>query len=304
MSPELSLINSITASLQTRGGRVVRGIGDDASVVKALKLCVTSVDSVVEGVHFRLDDPGLSFQDIGWRALASALSDIAAMGAQTGEAYVALGIPPHVSESQALELMSGAQELAELTETSILGGDVVSAPALFASVTIVGWAERDQKLLGRDAARPGDLIGVTGTLGGRPRRPQPRLREGRAIAPAGAHAMIDLSDGLATDALHIARSSGVVLKIDLDRLPTDEQTQITADRLGIPAWQAAATAGEDYELCVCAPRKRAERVSQACERVGSTLTWVGHVSDGEPDVVLRHEGRKQMLMGFEHRWQS
>jgi thiamine-monophosphate kinase len=304
LSPELSLIDSITASLQTRGGRIVRGIGDDASVVKALKLCVTSVDSVVEGVHFRLDDPELSFQDIGWRALAGALSDIAAMGAQTGEAYMALGIPSHVSESQALELMEGAQELAELTETSILGGDVVSAPALFASVTIVGWAERDQKLLGRDAARPGDLVGVTGTLGGRPRRPLPRLREGRAIAPAGAHAMIDLSDGLATDALHIARSSGVALKIDLDRLPTDEQTQITAERLGIPAWQAAATVGEDYELCVCVPRKRAERVSQACERVGATLTWVGHVSEGEPDLVLRHEGRKQVLAGFEHRWQS
>ncbi len=302
MSPELSLIDSITATLQTRGGRVVRGIGDDASVVKALKLCVSSIDSIVEGVHFRLDDPELSFQDIGWRALACALSDIAAMGAQTGEAYMALGIPSHVSESQALELMAGARELAELTDTAILGGDVVSAPVLFATVSIVGWAERDQKLLGRDGARAGDLVGVTGTLGGRSRRPLPRLREGRAIAPAGAHAMIDLSDGLASDARHIARSSGVVLEIDLERLPTDEQTQRTAERLGIPAWQAAASAGEDYELCVCVPRKRAERVSQACERVGAKLTWVGHVSEGEPDLVLRHEGRKQALMGFEHRW--
>jgi thiamine-monophosphate kinase len=302
LSPELSLIDSITATLQTRGGRVVRGIGDDASVVKALKLCVTSIDSIVEGVHFRLDDPKLSFQDIGWRALAGALSDIAAMGAQTGEAYVALGIPSHVSERQALELMDGARELAELTDTMILGGDVVSAPALFASVSIVGWAERDQKLLGRDGARADDLVGVTGTLGGRPRRPLPRLREGRAIAPAGAHAMIDISDGLASDARQIARSSGVVLKIDLDQLPIDEHTQRTAEQLGIPAWQAAATAGEDYELCVCAPRKRAERVSQACERIGAKLTWVGRVSEGEPDVVLRHEGRKQALVGFEHRW--
>lgn len=302
MSPELSLIDSITATLQTRGGRVVRGIGDDASVVKALKLCVTSIDSVVEGVHFRLDDPELSFEDVGWRALASALSDIAAMGAQTGEAYVALGIPSHVSESQALALMDGARELAALTDTTILGGDVVSAPALFASVTVVGWAERDQKLLGRDGARPGDLVGVTGTLGTAPRQPLPRLREGRAIAPAGAHAMIDLSDGLASDARHIARSSGVTVEIDLDRLPTDEQTQRTAERVGVPTWEAAATAGEDYELCVCAPRKRAERVRQACERVGAQLTWVGHVSEGEPEVVLRHEGRKQTLVGFEHRW--
>jgi thiamine-monophosphate kinase len=302
LSPELSLIDSITATLPARGRRVVRGVGDDASIVKALKLCVTSIDSVVEGVHFRLDDPKLSFQDIGWRALAGALSDIAAMGAQTGEAYVALGIPSHVSETQALDLMAGARELAELTDTLILGGDVVSAPALFASVTVVGWAERDQKLLGRDGARPGDLVGVTGTLGARPRRPLPRLREGRAIAPAGAHAMIDLSDGLATDARHIARSSGVVLKIDLDQLPTSEQTRDTAEQLGIPAWKAAATLGEDYELCVCAPRKRAERVRQACERIGAQITWVGQVSEGDPDVVLRHEGRKQALTGFEHRW--
>ncbi len=258
----------------------MRGIGDDATVVKALKLCVTTVDTVVEGVHFNLDDAELSFNDIGWRALAGGLSDIAAMGAQTGEAYVALGIPSHVSESEALELMLGAEELAELTGTTIAGGDVVSAPGLFASVTIVGWAERDQKLIGRDGARPGDLVGVTGTLGTRARRPLPRLREGRAIAPAGVHAMIDLSDGLATDAGHLARSSGVALKIDLNQLPTDEQTQRTAEALGVPVWEAAATAGEDYELCVCVPRKRADRVSAACERTGTKLTWVGHVSEG------------------------
>ena len=210
----------------------MRGIGDDATVVKALKLCVTSIDTIVEGVHFRLDDPELSFEDIGWRALAGGLSDIAAMGAQTGEAYVALGIPSHVSERQALEVMLGAEQLAELTDTTIAGGDVVSAPGLFASVTIVGWAERDQKLIGRDGARPGDLVGVTGTLGSRPRRPLPKLREGRAIAPAGTHAMIDISDGLATDARHIAESSKVALKIDLDKLSTGERTRRTARPVG------------------------------------------------------------------------
>jgi len=279
----------------------VRGIGDDASVVKALKLCVTSVDAVVEGVHFRLDGE-TSFADIGWRALAGALSDIAAMGGQTGEAYIALGIPSHVSEQQALELMLGAEDLAEQTGTSIAGGDVVSAPALFVSVTVVGWAERDQKLIGRDAARPGDLVGVTGTLGCRPDRPMPKLREARAIAPAGVHAMIDLSDGIATDALHLARASGVALKIDLDKLPTDERTQATARELGVPAWQAAATAGEDYELCVCVPPRRLERVNQACQRVGAPIAWVGRVIDGEPGVILRHQGQRQQLSGYEHRW--
>jgi thiamine-monophosphate kinase len=279
----------------------VRGIGDDASVVKALKLCVTTVDAVVEGVHFHLQED-TSFADIGWRALAGALSDIAAMGAQTGEAYVALGVPAHVSEQQALELMLGAEELAEQTGTTIAGGDVVSAPALFVSATIVGWAERDQKLVGRDGARPGDLVGVTGTLGCRPRRPLPKLREARSIAPAGVHAMIDLSDGIATDALHIARASGVALKIDLDKLPIDERTEATASELGVPAWQAAASAGEDYELCVCVPPKRLERVKQACQRAGVPIAWVGRVVEGDPQVTLRHQGQRQQLSGYEHRW--
>lgn len=279
----------------------MRGIGDDASIVKALKLCVTSLDTIVEGVHFNLDGE-TRFAEIGWRAMAGALSDIAAMGAQTGEAYVALGIPSHVSERDALDLMLGAEELAEQTATTIAGGDVVAAPALFVSVTIVGWAERDQKLIGRDTARPGDLVGVTGTLGARPRRPMPKLREARAIAPAGVHAMIDLSDGIATDALHLARASGVALKIDLDKLPIDARTEATARELGVPSWQAAATAGEDYELCVCVAPRRLERVNQAAQRAKIPIAWVGRVIDGEPTVILRHHGERQQLSGYEHRW--
>lgn len=295
------MIDSIAATLKQRGGRVLRGIGDDASVVKALKLCVTSVDSVVEGVHFRLD-ANTDFSDIGWRALAGALSDIAAMGAQTGEAYIALGVPSHVSEQQALELMRGAEQLAEQTDTTIAGGDVVASPALFASVTVVGWAERDQKLIGREGARPGDLVGVTGTLGARPPRPLPKLREARALAPAGVHAMIDLSDGLATDALHLARAGGVTLKIDLEKLPVDARTEASASELGVPPWQVAATAGEDYELCVCVPPRRLERVKQAALRAGVELTWIGRVLEGEPQLVLRHQGQRQRLSGYEHRW--
>jgi thiamine-monophosphate kinase len=285
-----------------RGERIVRGVGDDASVVKSLKLCVTTVDMVVEGVHFRLDDPELSFEDIGWRALAGALSDIAAMGAQTGEAYVALGVPSYVSERQALGVMLGAEQLAEQTRTTIAGGDVVSAPALLASVTIVGWAERDQRLTGREGARPGDQIAVTGPLGGRPRRPLPRLREGRALAQAGAHAMIDLSDGIATDARHLADANNELgIRIELDRLPTDEATARTAAELGVPEWQAAATAGEDYELCVCVPRKRMDRINNAFKQVnGRDLTWVGRVVEGPQGLVLRYKGERQELRGFEH----
>lgn len=299
--PELSLIQSIAAALQMRGERIVRGIGDDASIVKTLKLCVTSVDMVVEGVHFRLDDPGLSFQDIGWRALAGGLSDIAAMGAQTGEAYIALGVPPHVDERQALEVMLGAEELASQTRTTIAGGDVVSAPVLLASVTIVGWAERDQRLIGRDGARVGDQIAVTGTLGRRMRRPVPPLKAGRVLAQAGVHAMIDISDGIATDALHIAQSSDVGIRIELEKLPVDEDTQRVADELGMPDWQAAATVGEDYELCVCVARKRMNSVNNAYKRAsGRDLKWIGRVVEGPAGVVLRHKGERQALQGFEH----
>lgn len=281
----------------------MRGIGDDASVVRALELCVTSVDTIVEGTHFRLGEHK-SFADIGWQALAGALSDLAAMGAQTGEAYLALGMPGHVSEQQALELVGGARELAQLTGTTIAGGDVVSAPVLLASVTVVGWAEHEDQLVGREGARPGDLVGVTGTLGARPRRPHPRICEGRALAQAGAHAMIDISDGLASDARHIARSSGVSLAIELERLPVDERTQARADELGMPQWRLAATAGEDYELCVCVPPQRAERARAASGQLGVELTWVGEVGDSEPTgrVVFSHDGVQQTLSGYEHSW--
>jgi thiamine-monophosphate kinase len=300
---ELSLIESIKGVLQRRDGRVVRGVGDDAAIVTALKLSVTSVDAIVEGVHFQLDDRGMSFADIGWRALAGGLSDLAAMGSLPGEAYVALGIPPHVSEAQALELMIGAEELARLTNTTIAGGDVVSAPALFAAVTAVGWADRGQRLLSREGALPGDLVGVTGTLGCRRTRPQPRLREGRAIAQQGARAMIDLSDGLAADAAHLACQSGVRIEIDLEQLPVDEASERTAARLGVPVWEAAASAGEDYELCFCVGRKRVVRVAQACERLGTPVSWVGRVlAADQPELVMLHHGERARLSGYEHRW--
>ncbi len=301
---ELSLTESIAAKLGQRGGgRIVRGIGDDAAVVEARPLSVTSVDMVVEGVHFRLDDPPAGFAEIGWRALAGGLSDLAAMGAQAGEAYIALGVPSGVSEQDALDLMEGAQELARQTDTVIAGGDVVAAPVLIVSVTAVGWADFESDLVGRDGAKSGDLVGVTGALGGRPSRPMPRLLAGHALAKAGASAMIDISDGIATDARHIGEASGIQLQIDLERLPLHEDAMHTAACLGVPVWRAAACAGEDYELCVCVPEQRAAQASEACTAVGGVgLTWVGTVIDGPPGALLRHEGREQALRGFEHRW--
>lgn len=303
---EFSLIDSIAATLQPRGSRLIRGIGDDAAVVRSLPVCVTSVDAVVENVHFRLADPASSLADIGWRALAAALSDLAAMGAETGEAYIALGVPRHVGEAGALELMSGAEQLAAATTTTIAGGDVVAAPALFASVTVVGWAQSPAELVGRDGARPGDVVGVTGRLGGRPRRPLPRLREGRALARAGARAMIDLSDGLATDARRLGNASTVSLRIELAALPAAAGAADATGARGAPWWRAAAQAGEDYELCFCVPPEACAAAEAAISEVSDAgVSWIGnaHATEGEQGACFVDErGEPVQLRGFEHRW--
>src|SRR2546423_8599838 len=243
--------------------RVVRGIGDDAAVVRARPLCVVSVDAMVDGIHFYLREGWATPAQVGARALAGALSDLAAMGAAPGGAYIVLGIPAGVPEERALALVRGAATLARETGTAIVGGDVVAAPALTVSVTAVGWGEHEEQLIGRDGAAAGDLVGVTGSLGGagaglaildgragggrhreellaRVRNPSPRLREGRALAGAGVHAMIDLSDGLAGDAAHIGRASRVRPRLDLAALPLQAGVQEVCAEPGIAARELAA----------------------------------------------------------------
>jgi thiamine-monophosphate kinase len=307
-------------------------MGDDAAVVRARPVCVTSVDAMVEGVHFRLRDGWATPAEVGRRALAGALSDLAAMGADPGEAYLALGLPAGFGEERGLELVRGSKALAAETGTTIAGGDVVSAPALTVCFTVVGWAEDADELVGRDGALEGDLVGVTGRLGGasaalalmeggvppggvprspaeeavlaRIRDPKPRLAEGRALATAGVHALIDVSDGIATDAGHIGRSSGVRLQVDLQALPLQEGVQQICRELGIPAWKLAAAGGEDYELCFCAAPDDREQVQDAVAAVGDVgVTWIGRVLEGPPGVSLLDErGDDVRLEGFEHRW--
>src|ERR1700721_1360777 len=140
---ERSLIASITAALPAAGSRVVRGVGDDAAVVRpGGELCVTSIDAIVEDVHFRLSgERSSSPREVGWRALAGALSDLAAMGARAGEAYIALGVSPAVGEQRALELVRGALDVAAETGTVLAGGDVVAAAVLTVCGTVRGWAD-------------------------------------------------------------------------------------------------------------------------------------------------------------------
>jgi thiamine-monophosphate kinase len=309
------------------GARVVRGIGDDAAVVRARALCVTSVDTIVEGVHFRLQQGWASAAEVGHRALAGALSDLAAMGAEPGEAYLALALPPGFDERRALTLIQAAGKLAAACDTTIAGGDVVAGPVLMVSVTAVGWADREQQLIGREGARAGDLIGVTGSLGvagaalalmsgratpragaerllARARQPQPRLREGRALAADGAHAMIDLSDGLASDAEHIAIASGVELAIAAEALPLHGGVAEVAAELGVAPWRLAASGGEDYELCFCVAPGERERIERDVRALGAVeVSWIGEVREGKPRASFSVQGAEQVgVEGFEHRW--
>jgi thiamine-monophosphate kinase len=333
---ELALIEAFQRMLPPSPARVVRGSGDDAAVVRARPFAVTSVDTMVDGVHFRLGQAAP--RDVGHRALAGALSDLAAMGADAGEAYVALGVPEALGEAAAVELAEGMFALAAATGTAIAGGDVTTAPALTISVTVVGWADDADALVGRDGARPGDIVGVTGALGasaaglaileaqsatggagpvaqvplstgatgpvaaGVPSdpavaerlvaaylRPTPRLAEGRSLADAGATAMIDLSDGLATDLAHVAKASAVRIEVDLEAVPVAEGVAEVAAQLGVPAWQLAAAGGEDYELCACGPETL------------RSITRIGRVVDGPAGLVLRDRTGERSIAGYQHR---
>ncbi len=168
---------------------------------------------------------------------------------------------------------------------------MVAAPVLMISVTVTGWADREEQLVGREGARAGDLIGVTGSLGApgaalelhvRTRHARRRLGatappcvpsnaalgEGRVLARAGAHAMIDISDGLASDAEHIAQASGLELAIDAAALPLHAGVAEVASELGLAPWQLAASGGEDYELCFCAAPAERAQIERAIRALG------------------------------------
>jgi thiamine-monophosphate kinase len=262
---ELGLLDE----LERRG--LARGIENDAAQLEA-GLVVTQ-DMLVEEVHFRV--AWTSYRELGYRAAAVNLSDLAASGAEPEGLIVGLGAPPETQLEEVLELYEGLNE----PGVPVLGGDTSASDCLHLAVTAVG---RSNRVPGRGGARPGDLLVVTGSLGAagaafreqRHARPPLRLEEGRRLA-ARAHALIDLSDGLARDASHVARRSACRLVIDLERVPLAPQATV-AD-LGF---------GEDYELLAATPDPL-------------EFTEIGRCAEGE-GVELRLEGERVELGGWEH----
>ena len=317
---ELDLISSFEELLEPRGDRVVRGPGDDASVVRARPVAVTSIDAVSEGTHFRLDTHAPA--DIGHKALATALSDLAAMGAEPGEAHVALALPRGFDQGAARELVAGMEALAERHGVTIAGGDVIAADSLTVTVCVTGWGDDESQLVGRDGAQPGDELWVTGELGGaaaglllldgaasvpesaqlidRHRRPEPQLAAGLGLARAGASAMIDLSDGLAADAHHLAERSGCMITVELEHLPIAAGVEAVAQAAGRDAVELAAGAGDDYELLIMAPPERRAELERAAADAGVPLTPLGRAEPGTGVVLRTASGGTLVLGGYEH----
>ena len=322
VSGEFELIAAIRERVAAAGAgdsseALVLGSGDDAAITVREGATATSVDALVEGVHFRI--PPFGAADVGHKALAVALSDLAAMGARPGEAYVQLGVPAGREQAELLELADGLARVAAAHGVAVAGGDVIRAPALLVAVTVVGWAPDAQQLVRRSGARPGDVVAVTGELGGaaagllllsdedpspsidaglaaalrrRQLLPEPRLAAGIALAAAGATAMIDVSDGLGADAGHLASAGGVGLEIDLERLPIQGGVAQVAAAAGRDPLDLAAAGGEDYELLVTLPAERADAAAAAVAATGSALTVIGEVAATGGVVLSGPEGRR------------
>jgi len=259
----------LLAELERRG--LARRIENDAAELPGGR--VVTQDALVEGVHFRLD--WISWRDLGFRAAAVNLSDLAASGATPEGLVVTLAAPGDTSLDDVLELYAGLAEAG----VPVVGGDTSAAEQLVLSVTALGTSDR---VPGRGGARPGDVLVVTGPLGAagaafreqRYVRPPVRLDEGRELART-ATAMLDLSDGLAVDAGHVAARSGCRLVIELERVPLANGA--TVDDLGF---------GEDYELLAALPEP-------------GRFAEIGRCEEGE-GVDLLLAGEPAQLPGFEH----
>jgi thiamine-monophosphate kinase len=323
---EFEFLAKLRERLPQDGPQVKLGSGDDAAVTAPAGATATSVDAIVEGVHFRRGEAGL--RTVGRKALGSALSDLAAMGAEAGEAYVVLGAPADLAEEDFLALLDGMLELAAETGTTLAGGDVTRAPALTLAVTVVGHAPAADAFVTRAGARPGDLLVLTGEIGGaaagrllledpalaesvpesiaqslrrRQLDPMPRLGSGGALAAAGATAMIDVSDGLAGDAGHLARASGVALEIEASSLPLTKGVADVAAAAGHDPLELAVSGGEDYELLAALPPDRLAAASVAIGAAAeTTLTPIGEATEGEGVEIRLPGGGRLEAAGFDH----
>ena len=310
--------------LRARGVRVELGIGDDAAAWTYPRGTVAATaDAMVENVHFR---PATTpWRRLGWKALASNLSDVGAMGCAPTFALVTLGLRGDLPLAGLIEMYAGMMDALEYAGGALAGGDVVRSDTFFVSVSLEGLSALDGATLRRDAARPGDLVAVTGhlgcsaaglrlLLGGEPaassgladetrahlvsahNRPLPRVAEGMALARLGVRCAMDVSDGLAADLAKLCAASGVSARIETSRLPADRHL-----RTAFPNdWaRLALSGGEDYELLFAADAATMDAVKR---ELGDGVTTIGEIAEGAGVAAVDGEGREVALAsgGWDH----
>ncbi len=322
---EFGLIDRIRAQLPAHGGDVLVGVGDDVAVLRADggRVWLATCDVQVEGAHFLKEriDP----RDLGWKALAVNLSDIAAVGGLPRFALVSLGLPNGLDVAFVDGMYAGMREEAEAFGVEIVGGNVSrSRLGVFIDIFLLGEAPRENVLL-RSGARAGDRVLVTGTLGdaaagvalllspersagesfrrvanARRDRPSPRVREGALIGSSHlATAMIDVSDGLAADLGHICERSGVSVRILAGKLPVTEENRLLSREHSGDEWQLSLHGGEDYELLFTAPPGRAEELAERIAReTGTPVSIIGEILPaGRPPELALPDGSSALLSG-------
>lgn len=287
------------------------GIGDDAAVLPSARDLVATVDVSVEGVHFSRD--WLSLDAIAARAIEAALSDVAAMGARVDVPgcglLLAWTLPRSLTDTDVALLAAGSLAAARRAETFIVGGNLAASPSLSLTTTVL--ARADGPVVARSGARPGDVVAVTGVVGAAAlglrslqrritsaealpmieRWTSPRARLSLGFAQrARASAMIDLSDGLAQDAGHLARASGVRLVLEAERLPMLPTQRAVAAAWGLDADALALTGGEDYELLA----------TGRAEDFDAHWTIIGRVEEGDGVQITRSGAVLTAPEGFDH----
>lgn len=301
---EFDLIAQMARVLPLRGEGVVLGVGDDAAVLAPPRgeALAATVDEVVEGVHF---DARFSPADVGWKALAVNLSDLASMGARPLWALVALAFPRETPPARIVGVARGIAACARRHGTAVVGGNVSRGPALTVSITAVG-AVTPGRWLTRGGARPGDVLlgsgtfgdaalgleaGAAGALVRRQRRPAPRLALGRALAGV-ARACIDVSDGLVQDLGHVAEESGVAAVLEAERIPRSPAYRRRAASLADPLGPALS-GGEDYELLVAVAPGRVRQALAAARAAGVPLSVLGRFERGRGVRVVDAQGQER-----------
>lgn len=279
---EVALIERLAKKIKV-DKTVVKGVGDDCAVISLSKkkLLLLTIDMLIEGIHFKVKD-ATPFQ-IGWKSLACGISDIAAMGGIAKYAVVSLGLPKGLSVEFVDGIYDGINSLGRCFDVKIIGGDTNSSKVLVIDVAVLGFVEPN-RLITRSGAKVGDIICVTGALGGsyksgRHLKFVPRLKEARALVKNyKINSLIDLSDGLSTDLNHIAKESKVGACIYKELIPISKDAS---------SFDAALNEGEDFELLFTLPVTEARRLAtKKLSGIKLPITQIGEVVDKKIGVKI------------------